>query len=500
MPTAPSTTADQPVTQEEASSQFAELDPAMIVRDPCNAREEDPEPDEELINSVKEIGVEDAISVRPRPDGTFAAFKGWRRAQAAQIANYTAEADGRPVRTVKAWVRADLVGNDAWTRLLSVIENKQRASMSERDTLRSEELALIAMSDVERRRATKALGVSPNAAKHAKAAQQLDDAALRRAAAGGMDLEQTAQLAEFTDVRGAEGRLMSAHARDQEEGGGGRGFWDQEVALLLAEKADAEAREKAVAELADAGVTMLGPVPSWDKDSAQPLPSLTTGLGNPLSEDNHSNCPGHRARLDEEHRPLWYCADPAAYGHKVRPQPKKPKTEADEKKAAERARTVACNRAWKAAAGPRQEFVKRLVRGRRLPEEARQFAQHILMKLPRFYGKWSSKQETQTVSLLLGAKAPEEESAADVAAAFPKNRLANALFAQVAAAFEDSIRDPRHFDAARMEPGFLWESPGPVYASYLLLLESLGQAADGSYQLSEVEQQSVIGHRPASES
>ena len=42
----------------------------------------DAEPDEELINSVKEIGVEEAISVRPRPDGTYGAFKGWRRAQA----------------------------------------------------------------------------------------------------------------------------------------------------------------------------------------------------------------------------------------------------------------------------------------------------------------------------------------------------------------------------------------------------------------------------------
>ncbi|MFF9410434.1 ParB/RepB/Spo0J family partition protein [Streptomyces anandii] len=496
MATAVSTPTDKSDEHEEAAPQVVKLDPALLVRDECNAREHDTEPDEKLIASVKELGVEEPISVRPRPDGTYGVFKGWRRAQAAQAANAAAEQDGRPVRLVKAYVREDLVGRDGWTRFLSLVENDHREGMSERDTLRAQELALIDMSDVDRRTAAKALGVGRNAAKQAKAAQKLNDATLRRTAAAGMDLEQTAQLAEVAGVRGAEDRLMRALSRDHAEGKGGRGHWDQEMALLRAEQADAETRAKAEEELRAANIPLLVRVPSYEKDPSRPLTELTSGLGNPLTEDNHKNCPGHSARLDDEHRPVWHCADPAAYGHKVRAQPKKPKTEEDEHKAEERARIVACNRAWKAAAGPRQEFVKRLVRGKTLPDEARLFAQQILMDLPRFYGKWADKQRTQTVALLLGAKDPENDSASETAASFPKNRLANVLFAQVAAAFEDAIREPKQFDTARMTHVYLWESPDRLQAAYLLLLESLGQADDGSYQLSEVEQQAVASHRP----
>ncbi|MEU9917796.1 ParB N-terminal domain-containing protein [Streptomyces sp. NPDC051001] len=169
--------------EEESAPQIVLLDPALVVRDEHNARETDTEPDEELIASVKEIGVEETISVRPRPDGTYGAFKGWRRAQAQQVANATAEQDGRPVRRIKAHVREDLVGRDGWNRFLSLVENKHREGMSERDILKSQKLSLIDMSDVERRQASKALGVGRNAVKQAKAAQKLDDATLRRATA-----------------------------------------------------------------------------------------------------------------------------------------------------------------------------------------------------------------------------------------------------------------------------------------------------------------------------
>ncbi|EFE72401.1 predicted protein [Streptomyces viridosporus ATCC 14672] len=496
MATAVSTPTSTPAAPEKDTTQVVVLDAALLVRDECNAREHDTEPDEKLITSVKEIGVEEPISVRPRPDGTYGVFKGWRRAQAQQIANATAEAEGRPVRPVKAYVREDLVGRDGWTRFLSLVENDHREGMSAHDTLRAQELALIDMSEVDRRTAAKALGVGRNAARQARAAQRLDDATLRRAAAGGMDLEQTAQLAEVSDVRGAEMRLLRALQRDHEEGGGGRGHWDQEMALLRAEQADAAARTKAVEELTAAGIPLLGTVGYGQKDPSRPLAELTTGLGAPLTEDNHKGCPGHSARLDEEHRPVWHCADPAAHGHKVRPKPRQPRTEEDERRAEERARTVACNRAWKAAAGPRQEFVRRLVRGKTLPEEARQFAQRIVLDLPRFYGKWADRQRTETLALLLGAADPERDAPSQVAAGFPKNRLANVLFAQVAAAFEDDIREPKQFDTARMAHVCLWESPSPLQASYLLLLESLGQADNGSYQLSEVEQQAVASHRP----
>ncbi|MFE0921294.1 ParB/RepB/Spo0J family partition protein [Streptomyces nigra] len=471
--------------EEENAPQIALLDPALLVRDACNAREEGTEPDEDLINSVKEIGVEESISVRPRPDGTYGVFKGWRRAQAQQIANATAGQDGRPVRRVKAQVREDLVGRDGWTRFLSLVENKHREGMSERDILKSQELSLIGMSDIERRRAGKALGVGRNAVKQARAAQQLDDATLRRAVAGGLDLEQTAQLAEVESVPGAERRLLRALDRDQAEGSGGRGHWDQEMALLKAEQDDAAARAKSEEDLKAADIPLLGQ-PGWgQKDPSRPLAELTTQLGNPLTEDNHKNCPGHSARLDDEHRPVWHCADPAAHGHKVRLQPKKPRTQADEARAEERRRVIACNRAWKAAAGPRQDFVARLVRQKTLPDAARVFAQEVLLTLPHFYSSWTDKHESGTVARFLGIKEPQKADLTETAVQLPRARVVNALFAHVAAACEYDVREPK-----------TWAHLSARQARYLLLLEALGHEDNGSYRLSEVEDQAVTRHRP----
>lgn len=486
MAAAVSTQPTEPVTpEEEAAPQIVLLDPAQVVRDEHNARESDTGPDEELIASVKEIGVEETISVRPRPDGTYGAFKGWRRAQAQQIANVTAEQDGRPVRRIKAHVRDDLVGRDGWTRFLSLVENKHREGMSERDILTSQELSLIDMSDIERKQAAMALGVGRHAAKHARAAQRLDDATLRRAAAGGMDLEQTAQLAEVEHVSGAERRLLRALKRDLEEGNGGRGHWDQELALLKAEQDDADARTRAVEDLKEADIPLLGQ-PGWgQKDPSKPLAELTTGLGNPLNQDNHKGCPGHSARLDDEHQPVWHCADPSAHGHKVRPQPKKPRTQEDEQRAEERRKVIACNRAWKAAAGPRQDFVARLVRMKTLPEAARVFAQEVVLTVPYFYSSWTDKHQSETVARFLGIKEPEHADLTQTAVQLPKARVVNALFAHIAAACEHNIREPK-----------TWSHLTADQARYLLLLETLGHDDNGNYRLSEVEAQAVARHRP----
>ncbi|WP_415940234.1 ParB/RepB/Spo0J family partition protein [Streptomyces sp. 039-1] len=500
MATAVSPETDRSRTPEETDHQLVHLDAALIVRDECNAREHDTTPDEKLVTSVKELGVEEPISVRPRPDGTYGAFKGWRRTQAAQMANETAEQDGRPVRTVKAFVRADLVGKDGYTRFLSLVENDHRKEMDTRDTLKAQELSLVGMDEVDQARAVRAMGLKRGAVKHLRTAQKLNDATLRQATAGGMDLEQTAQLTEVEGIPNATQRLLKALAKDQEEGRGGRGHWDQEFALLTEEKASTKARADAFAALKKSDVTLASDLGYDQKQTVKPLTDLTTGLGAPITGDKHHGCPGHCATLDEDNQPVFYCADPAAHGHKVRKQPKPHRTAEEEEqaaqKSAERARVVACNRAWKAAAGPRQQFITRLVKGKTLPEEARVFAQTVLLELPEFYGKWASKRDTTAVARFLGAKEGERTTAAELAAPLPKAKFANVLFAQVAAAFEADIEDPKSYDMIHYRPAYLWEAPSAQQAAYLLLLEALGQADNGSYALSEVEEQAVSAHRP----
>ncbi|MFD7205916.1 hypothetical protein [Streptomyces sp. NPDC059893] len=441
-PAAP--TAEQPTPD----SQFTpvELDPSLIVRDKCNARETDP---------------------------------------AA-----TAKDEQRPERTIPAYVRDNLVGNDHWTRFLSLVENDHRQDMDRRDTLKAAELALVGMDDVDRARAATALGMGRKAGQQLKKARTLSDAELRAATAGGMDLEQTAQFAEVQSVAKADQRLVAALGRDHEDGKGGRGHWDQELALLHAEMADQTKHEAAEKALKDAEIPMLRPAYSYDhfgnKDKPRPLSELTTDLGNALTEELHKECPGHSARLDQEHEPVWHCSAPLKHGHKVRPEAKSPKQPLSEKERAERANTVARNRAWKVARETRQAFAAKLGRsGKALPEPVRVFALNVLVTLPYFYATFVEKGMAQDIVPYLGIKADSNREAVDAAAALPKARSMHVVFAQVAAACEHALREPKSWQGLRAEK-----------AAWLLLLEELGQADDGSYVLSEIEAEAVAAHRP----
>lgn len=489
--------AQQPVPDEapkplpDEMFEKVRLDPALLVRDECNAREEDTEPDEKLIISVKAIGIQDAISVRPRPDGTYGVFKGWRRGQAVQRANATAKEDGREMQTAPAYVRKDLVGRDGWTTMLSLVENDQRREMSATDTLKATELALVGMNDIEVTTAREALGVRKGAEKDARKARKLDDATLRRAAAGGMDLEQTARLAEVEDVRDAENRLLRALRKDQEEDKGGRGHWDHEFALLRAEQADRRTRDAALKKLEDAKIPLLPYRYSYgEKNESRPLAELATGLGNPLTEEMHRGCPGHSARLDDEHQPVWYCADPQEHGHKVRRSAQQPKKPVNEAAAEARAKVIACNKAWPVAREQRHLFITGLCRTKDLPDPLRALAVTTMVGLPMYYAQWAEKRDQTDVIRFLTAKTPTDNdarkandarkvAATALTATHPKTRDLHLMVACVAAALEFSISGKK-----------AWESLDRPQAEWLLLLESLG------YTLSEVEEQAVARHRP----
>jgi ParB-like chromosome segregation protein Spo0J len=469
-------------TPDEPARTITYLDPATITRDECNARETDTEPDEDLLNSVREIGVEDAVSVRPRPDGTYGAFKGWRRAQALQVANSSAAQDKRPQRKIPAIIRQDLVGRDGWTRMLSLIENDHRQQMSEHDKLKSIELSLVDMSEVEQNEAIRVLGVTRNAVKNARRAAKLSDRELRTASAQGMDLEQLADSAEVADVPGAEGALAQAHARDATERKGGRGHWDQAMAQLRLKKADADARAKALQSLKEAGVPLLPSSFSYyEKDMSRPLTELTTPLGSPLTGESHAKCPGHCARLDEEYQPVWHCRDPKEYSHKVRPEARAAKKPMDPAALAERNRVIEGNRAWAAAQNVRKEFMSRICQSKTLPDAARLFAFRTVVSAPAFYAKWVDGADHKAVADLLGFTGEAYGAARKhVIRVGESRRSAFALFAHAAAACEASLSVKK-----------VWMHLDEAQTGYLLTYESLGGT------LSEVERIATARYRPA---
>ncbi|MET9089431.1 ParB N-terminal domain-containing protein [Streptomyces sp. NPDC004237] len=491
--TAGETAQPEPSTTEEGQGhdQIVRLDPDLIVRDDFNARTSDTGPNDDLKASVAELGVQDAISVRPRPDGTYGAFKGWRRAQAQQTVNASAMAEGRPVRKIPAIVRADLVGNDAMTHLLSLIENHHREPMHDRDRLKAiETLALLDMNEEERKQMARALKIKRAELRAAREAARLDDSQLRRATVQGFDLMQMAELAEVSDVSGAVKALEEAHTKDAAEDGGGHGHWDHAMARLRQTKADAEARQSALSELEKAGVPLLpNYFPYGTKDTSRPLTDLRTPLGAPLTEDKHRYCSGHAARLDEESNPVWHCSDPAKYGHKLRPGAKQAKQSMSEQEKEERARTIAGNKAWKAARTVREESVKRLCTAKALPEAVRLFALRTVMSPPWMYAKWCEKDETETVARFLGVPDPNADDEVRYSReAGPFDELVtrhgkvkgwHQVFAQVAAAFEYSMCEPKS-----------WQGLDRHQAAYLLCLKEAG------HRLSDVEELALAKYLP----
>lgn len=454
------------------------LDPALLVRDTCNARKTNPEPSAEQIASIKALGVQDAISVRPRPDGKFGVFKGWRRAQAAQEANRTAKAEGRELQKVNAFVWEELTDQDGWTRMLSAIENMHRDPMADRDNVAALEQCLLDMPKEYLATASKALGVRRGAAAHARAAKRLDDATLRKAAGQGLDLEQMAHLEEVAKVPGADRRLLEAHAKDGDSGK--RGHWDQAMALLRAELAHAQKRADVLKSLKEQGVEVLRTGYSWEKDPSRPLTELITPLGNDLTAEAHRECPGHRATVDDDNEVVWHCADPGQYKHRVRPEAKEPKRKLSPEESAQRRRTIEGNRAWDAAREPRYSFITSLCRGAKIPEEARGFALRTLLELPSVYAKYAADRETIKVHSFMGKTAKESSRDCGDLLALPKAKESALLVAHVAAAYEHSMADRK-----------CWMDLGRRRASWLLLLEQLG------HTLSEVEQEAVARYRTA---
>ncbi|MEU4969963.1 ParB/RepB/Spo0J family partition protein [Streptomyces smyrnaeus] len=453
------------------------LDPALVDRDPCNAQ--DLRPDEKLLTSVRELGVEDAVSVRPLGDGRYGAFKGWRRAQALQIANAEAQAEGRPTAELPVIIRDDLVGKDAETYLLSIVENDHRSDPDASQRAKAyQNLALMEMPAAQRQRASRALGLGKRGLRAAKQAAKLDSATLDRAHSGGLDLEQMADLSEVSELPYAEHRLMAAHRKDTEEGPGRRGHWGHAMAQLRQDLKDRQERAAALEALKQADIPLLS---SWQAEKARPLGELLTSIGNPMPEEQHRQCPGHAARLGEDNQPQWFCTDPKEYGHKVLPQANAPKQPRSETERAQARKVRMCNAAWRAARTERRRFLRERVQARSLSEPLREFALRSALSLPHYYGSWASKGKTDGLAELLGlcGEQASPEGLAELIRRYGKARQGSLLFAQVAEANEADM----HAKA--------WEHLTRTQAEWLLLLE-----ADG-YTLSEIEQEAVARHRPA---
>ena len=213
---------------------------------------------------------------------------------------------------------------------------------------------------------------------------------------GILTLDQAAVVAQFDDDDEAVKQLVVAAQH---------GGFDHKAQQLRDARADAAARAEAAQALTAAGVT-VGDRPVWDDKTVKRLRELKQG-DQPLTEDNHTDCPRHAAFLatdwiypesdedpdgddpdgelsaedpdgDEDRDrakpyrawvPENVCTDCAAHGHTLRfgghdsGSGRKPVSEPDddEREAARAARrdVIQSNKDWDSAArevGPAQRF------------------------------------------------------------------------------------------------------------------------------------------------
>ena len=146
----------------------------------------------------------------------------------------------------------------------------------------------------------------------------------------------------------------------------------------------------------------------------------------------------------------------------------------DEQKS-ERREVVANNRAWRAAEPVRHEFIKTLVARRTPPKGTLRWVTGAVVTSPSLL----DRADEAFLATLLGTKPGshwQRSSGPSAAAAATEARLALILFAQVAAALEQTMEQP------------CWRNSTPDQARYFTFLAEVG------YATSDVEQLVIDTH------
>ncbi|GAA3861833.1 ParB N-terminal domain-containing protein [Streptomyces sedi] len=473
------------------------LDPHDLVVDAFNHRKkresgDATEPDAALLASVRAVGVQVPLLVRPQADGAgLGVVWGQRRLRAALAVAAEARKRGRPYALVPCLVRKDLAGADDEALMASMVENTHRAAAGERDDVDAlVQLSLMEMSDGRRARYAKALGYRAAEVRAANGAAGLGDRELASALAASFDLVEAAELAEVNDVPGALDALSAAKADDRREGKNGRGHWAHALGRLRQEKAERQQRERVEAELAAAKVPVVAHRPSWSSGPARPLADLTTGLRRPLTPEAHAaSCPGHAAALGPDSEPVFVCSDWRRRGHLLNQRAREDEGRRSEDRAAEAARRQHLSeneQAWRAAREVRWSFLVELCARKTASDATWQLVLSTVLENPRFYSRFGQRRCSELIARFLGVAEADRGSVdklRQVVARTGRTRRWRPLLAQVAAAWESEVMGDR-----------AWHAPSTE------LREWLGFLAAEGYTLSEIERRVSVDRVPQAQS
>lgn len=294
-----------------------------------------------------------------------------------------------------------------------------------------------------------------------------------------LDVLQLAALAEFEDDADAYADLEGTLAEAPEQ-------FDHTVSQLRHRRAGRAIRDAKVAELREAGVTVLY---QTDRNNALPLTRLQrsrqddTRLGDQPA--NHQDCPGHAATVTVscgEPQVTYVCQDWKAHRHAdawtvsgtAGRAAHGPQSESEK---AERRRVRANNEAWRAAQDVRRRWLRTaLFAGKKPPKRVHQ---HILLALAQggLHLTQAMSRGNRYACQLLGAKEPQWGRPSPIAGRAKRASTDQALMmslAVVVGAFEEAFDSKASINT--------WRQPSPEDRLYL------GALKDWGYTLSKVEQ------------
>lgn len=466
--TAADTTTIAPESADAASSaQLVDVDPAQLVIG-ANVRL-DPVVDRDLVDSIRQRGVLEAIAVYRGDDGALVVLRGQRRTLAA----VTAGRSSVPVIVGDRPVEADRV-------IDQLVENEHRAALGIGERVAAyEQLAALGLSAAQIARRTSRPRVDVDAALAVAASSHARTAVTEHP----LTLDQAAVIAEFGADDGVTGELIAAAAV---------GRFDHVAQRLRDTRDEQQAAAALAAQLADAGVRVV------EKPAFGAPAKRLDQFREPPTVEEHSTCPGHAAYVstdwswdddgpDDQAQTVvadavYVCTDPADNGHTIltrfvtgaKPPGADDKTDAQrEAERAARADVIESNKAWASAETVRRRWLRGFVARKSAPKGSALFvasalgwADHALRE--------ALLEGNPLAHELLGLTRPlgydKRGAAVDIALGEATEPRAQMLaLAVILAAYEHGT-DREH-----------WRTPNSGTARYLRYLEGQG------YELSDVE-------------
>jgi ParB family transcriptional regulator, chromosome partitioning protein len=361
-------------------------DPAALVID-LNIRD-DIRLDDGLVDSIRERGVLEPVVGYRTGAGAIRVRFGHRRTLAAITAGLAAI----PV------VVHDTDPGDAVERILGQYdENTHREGLSANEkagvATQLLDLGLTTADVVARTR------LPEHAVAAARAIRESKAAATVAAARPELTLDQVAAVAELGDDKAAVKKLVDA-AED------GTGRFRHTLEQLRADKAEQAARDDLTARLKAEGATIAESYPGWSSQ----LDQLQNDKGKKITPRGHKACPGHAAHIQRlwsqagiVFKPVYFCADPKANGHQALGGGAAPAADGPDLEAqrAERQRTLAGNKLWRAAETVRRQWLTGFIAAKTPPKTAARF---IAESLARNDGCiWRAMERGNSMACELGA-------------------------------------------------------------------------------------------------